>query len=116
MLVQLAQCEFAIGKTQTVYEMNELETQNYEKIYQEIGKCMESILFDLLGVGLVYEKIIPPFPVEFQNRAFQVHMMKLLHARMNCSKQRGYDEIDKVQIFVVLLNSFPRFQSENAPD
>ena len=39
MLVQLAQCEFAIGKTQTVFEMNELETENYEKIYREIGKC-----------------------------------------------------------------------------
>ena len=38
MLVQLAQCEFAIGKTQTVFEMNELETENYEKIYREIGK------------------------------------------------------------------------------
>ena len=38
MLVQLAQCEFAIGKTQTVFEMNELETENYEKIYSEIGK------------------------------------------------------------------------------
>ena len=38
MLVQLAQCEFAIGKSQTVFEMNELETQNYEKIYSEIGK------------------------------------------------------------------------------
>lgn len=38
MLVQLAQCEFAIGKTQTVFEMNELETDNYEKIYNEIGE------------------------------------------------------------------------------
>ena len=38
MLVQLAQCEFAIGKTQIVSEMNELETENYEKIYREIGK------------------------------------------------------------------------------
>jgi len=41
MLVQLAQCEFAIGKTQTVFEMNELETENYEKIYREIGKCKQ---------------------------------------------------------------------------
>ena len=38
MLIQLAQCEFAIGKTQTVFEMNELETENYEKTYREIGK------------------------------------------------------------------------------
>lgn len=39
MLLQLAQCEFAIRKTQTVFEMNELETENYEKIYNEIGEC-----------------------------------------------------------------------------
>ena len=38
MLLQLAQCEFAIRKTQTVFEMNELETENYEKIYNEIGE------------------------------------------------------------------------------
>lgn len=38
MLIQLAQCEFAIGKTQTVFEMNELETENYEKTFREIGK------------------------------------------------------------------------------
>jgi THO complex subunit 7 len=37
MLAQLAQCEFAMGKTQTVYEMNERETNNYESIYKEIG-------------------------------------------------------------------------------
>ncbi|XP_078342095.1 THO complex subunit 7 homolog [Oculina patagonica] len=40
MLVQLAQCEFAIGKTQTVFEMNELETENYEKIYNEIEQSI----------------------------------------------------------------------------
>ena len=39
MLEKFAQCEFAIGKTQIVFEMNELETENYEKIYREIGKC-----------------------------------------------------------------------------
>ena len=39
MLVQFAQGEFAIGKTQIVFEMNELKTENYEKIYREIGKC-----------------------------------------------------------------------------
>lgn len=36
--LQLAQCEFAIRKTQTVFEMNEHETENYEKVYDEIGK------------------------------------------------------------------------------
>ena len=39
MLLQLAQCEFAIRKSQTVFEMNELETENYETIYSEIGEC-----------------------------------------------------------------------------
>ncbi|KAJ7314523.1 THO complex subunit 7 [Desmophyllum pertusum] len=42
MLVQLAQCEFAIGKTQTVFEMNELETENYEKIYSEIEQSISN--------------------------------------------------------------------------
>ncbi|KXJ09296.1 THO complex subunit 7-like [Exaiptasia diaphana] len=37
MLAQLAQCEFAMGKTQTVYEVNERDTANYEKIYKEVG-------------------------------------------------------------------------------
>ncbi|KAM7429158.1 THO complex subunit 7 [Porites harrisoni] len=40
MLIQLAQCEFAIGKTQTVFEMNELETENYEKTYREIEQSI----------------------------------------------------------------------------
>ena len=58
MLVQLAQCEFAIGKTQTVFEMNELETENYEKIYREIGKCnieeiaLEDIFWKVGSTGL----------------------------------------------------------------
>ena len=38
MMAQLAQCEFAIGKTQMIYDMNELEKANYEKTYSEIGE------------------------------------------------------------------------------
>ena len=38
MMAQLSQCEFAIGKTQMVCDMNEQETENYEKTYKEIGK------------------------------------------------------------------------------
>lgn len=38
--LQLAQCEFAIRKTQTVFEMNELETDNYEKIYDDIEQSI----------------------------------------------------------------------------
>ncbi|XP_068758651.1 THO complex subunit 7 homolog [Montipora capricornis] len=38
--LQLAQCEFAIRKTQTVFEMNELETENYEKIYDDIEQSI----------------------------------------------------------------------------
>lgn len=59
MLMQLAQCEFAIGKTQTVFEMNELETENYEKIYREIGKCkleeiaLENIFWEVGSIGFL---------------------------------------------------------------
>lgn len=38
--LQLAQCEFAIRKTQTVFEMNEHETENYEKVYDEIEQSI----------------------------------------------------------------------------
>lgn len=38
MLAQLAQCEFAMEKTQTVYEVNDKDTANYERIYKEVGK------------------------------------------------------------------------------
>lgn len=38
MLGTLAQCEFSMGKTLMVYEMNLREMENYEKIYSNIGK------------------------------------------------------------------------------
>lgn len=34
----LSQCEFSMGKTLLVYDMNLREMENYEKIYKEIGK------------------------------------------------------------------------------
>ena len=39
-MAQLTQCEFAVGKTLMSFEMNEHETQNYEKIYNDIGKLI----------------------------------------------------------------------------
>lgn len=40
MLSTLAQCEFSLGKTLMVYDMNLREMENYEKIYTNIGrKC-----------------------------------------------------------------------------
>lgn len=38
MLGTLAQCEFSMGKTLMVYDMNLREMENYEKIYTNIGK------------------------------------------------------------------------------
>merc|ERR1712035_130891 len=38
MLGILAQCEFSMGKTLMVYDMNLREMENYEKIYSHIGK------------------------------------------------------------------------------
>lgn len=38
MLSTLSQCEFSMGKTLLVYDMNLREMENYEKIYKEIGK------------------------------------------------------------------------------
>lgn len=37
MLSTLAQCEFSLGKTLMVYDMNLREMENYEKIYTNIG-------------------------------------------------------------------------------
>lgn len=37
MLGTLAQCEFSMGKTLMVYDMNLREMENYEKIYSNIG-------------------------------------------------------------------------------
>lgn len=38
MLGTLAQCEFSMGKTLMVYDMNLREMENYEKIYSNIGR------------------------------------------------------------------------------
>ena len=39
MLSTLAQCEFSLGKTLMVYDMNLREMENYEKIYTNIGSA-----------------------------------------------------------------------------
>lgn len=45
MLSTLSQCEFSMGKTLLVYDMNLREMENYEKIYKDIGKDEEKKLF-----------------------------------------------------------------------
>lgn len=40
MLSTLAQCEFSLGKTLMVYDMNLREMENYEKIYTNIGRTL----------------------------------------------------------------------------
>ncbi|XP_029205180.2 THO complex subunit 7 homolog isoform X2 [Acropora millepora] len=47
--LQLAQCEFAIRKTQTVFEMNEHETENYEKVYDEIEQSITHAYEEIAG-------------------------------------------------------------------
>ena len=36
----LSQCEFAMGKTEMVCEMNQRETHRYEQMHSDIGKCI----------------------------------------------------------------------------
>ncbi|NXY32581.1 THOC7 protein, partial [Pomatorhinus ruficollis] len=48
MLSTLSQCEFSMGKTLLVYDMNLREMENYEKIYKDIGKHEKMLLFFLL--------------------------------------------------------------------
>ena len=45
MLILLSQCEFNVGKTLQVYEMNQREMKNYKKLYEEIGLSRFAILF-----------------------------------------------------------------------
>ncbi|XP_067287331.1 THO complex subunit 7 homolog [Pseudorasbora parva] len=42
MLTSLAQCEFSMGKTLLVYNMNLKEMENYEEIYADIEKSITS--------------------------------------------------------------------------
>ncbi|XP_050978080.1 THO complex subunit 7 homolog [Labeo rohita] len=42
MLTSLAQCEFSMGKTLLVYDMNLKEMENYEEIYADIEKSITS--------------------------------------------------------------------------
>ncbi|KAJ6668228.1 hypothetical protein lerEdw1_015605 [Lerista edwardsae] len=65
MLSTLSQCEFSMGKTLLVYDMNLREMENYEKIYKDIGKqpivfiCVKSYFFYLKENSIVaaHEKI-----------------------------------------------------------
>ena len=44
MLSILAQVEFAMEKTQLIYDMNTKELTNYEELYTEIGRLV--LMFD----------------------------------------------------------------------
>lgn len=52
MLSTLSQCEFSMGKTLLVYDMNLREMENYEKIYKEIGKETLINLYNFNFYGL----------------------------------------------------------------
>lgn len=43
MLGSLSQCEFSMGKTLLVYDMNLKEMENYETIYADIGEGLASL-------------------------------------------------------------------------
>lgn len=45
MVSNLAQCEFSMGKTLMVYDMNLREMENYEKIYKNIGMTLLGAAF-----------------------------------------------------------------------
>jgi hypothetical protein len=50
MLILLSQCDFNIGKTSQVYEMNQREMTNYKKLYEEIGKILYGFHFSLFSI------------------------------------------------------------------
>lgn len=72
MLGILAQCEFSMGKTLMVYDMNLQEMENYEQIYSNIGKAGFS------EAGTSYF-VIPAFPTPL---SFPPLQNKTLHLRM----------------------------------
>ena len=52
MLSTLSQCEFSMGKTLLVYDMNLREMENFEKIYKEIECSIAGAHKKLLSAGL----------------------------------------------------------------
>ncbi|NXK35408.1 THOC7 protein, partial [Piprites chloris] len=59
MLSTLSQCEFSMGKTLLVYDMNLREMENYEKIYKDIVqyKSVYFFFFKENNIAAAHEKI-----------------------------------------------------------
>ncbi|PFX18514.1 THO complex subunit 7-like [Stylophora pistillata] len=97
MLIQLAQCEFAIGKTQTVFEMNELETENYEKIYSEIE-------YDALA------KVISQHP-ERQETLQQIEELDKELSSLTTTKESLFSKLElRQKQFHLLINTIHELQ------
>lgn len=97
MLGTLAQCEFSMGKTLMVYDMNLREMENYEKIYSNIGE----VLFPSFGLNSVYSLrfYLNTFLPLLQNKTSHLHMRRLQNAKKIFSGPRGYEKIAKARIF-----------------
>ncbi|NXU07995.1 THOC7 protein, partial [Pardalotus punctatus] len=57
MLSTLSQCEFSMGKTLLVYDMNLREMENYEKIYKDIVQYNSFFFFKENSIAAAHEKI-----------------------------------------------------------
>ncbi|NXT15844.1 THOC7 protein, partial [Prunella fulvescens] len=57
MLSTLSQCEFSMGKTLLVYDMNLREMENYEKIYKDIVQYNSLYIFKENSIAAAHEKI-----------------------------------------------------------
>lgn len=81
MLSTLSQCEFSMGKTLLVYDMNLREMENYEKIYKDIGKqpivfvfkfffksCILCFIFNYLLYSIVLD-FVSCFGYPFRRKA-----------------------------------------------
>ncbi|NXM19202.1 THOC7 protein, partial [Ploceus nigricollis] len=57
MLSTLSQCEFSMGKTLLVYDMNLREMENYEKIYKDIVQYNSYFFLKENSIAAAHEKI-----------------------------------------------------------
>lgn len=67
MLGTLAQCEFSMGKTLMVYDMNLREMENYEKIYSNIGEVLFLLSGSISVYNIRFHLYTPPPPIAEQN-------------------------------------------------
>lgn len=104
MVSNLAQCEFSMGKTLMVYDMNLREMENYEKIYKNIGMTLLGaafhsslntwILFNFCEVALKKNILFT-----LQNKTSHLHMRRLQNAKRKYRGQKEYGKIAKVRIY-----------------